>query len=160
MQAKMIFHEKEFEVIMIERENLILKKAINHNILRVEDTHMNYHSCFEVKKYRLYLRKCEKSANLMIPNTYSGSIVIGRGLVTTDYQIHGEKIPCYSYKEVLELIFSQGIIVTAINHSKAMKRVRMNLDGGYRTLSKKKDVRCIERFLRDSFVGLYRERLI
>lgn len=185
MKSEMFFHEQEFEVIMIERENLFVKKAINHDLLKVEDAHLNYHCCFEVKEYRLYLRRCEivcahgyraviqdtnkgvfevddelqENTDLMIPNTYSGSIVIGRGLVTTEYHMHGKKIPCYCYEEVIELIFSQGILVTAINHSRAMKRVRMNLEGRYRTLSKRKDVRCIDRFLRDSFVGMYRERL-
>jgi hypothetical protein len=187
MKSEMIFHEEEFEVIMIERENLITKKEINHDILGVEEAHLNYHCSFEVKDYRLYLRECEivcahgyravlqeinqetgesednkvqGNTNLMLPNTYSGSIVIGRGIITSEYQILGKEIPCYCYEEVIELIFSQGILVTTINHSRAMKRVRMNLDCGYRTLNKKKDVRCIEKFLRDSFVGEYNGRFV
>ena len=41
-----------------------------------------------------------------------------------------------------------------------MKRVRMNLNCGYRTLDKKKDVRCIQKFIRESFVGDYKDQLI
>lgn len=187
MKSEMIFHGQEFEVIMIEREDLITKKEINCDILGAEDANLNYHCCFEVKEYRLYLRECEivcahgyravlqevtqeevesddtkvqGNTDLMIPNTYSGSIVIGRGIITTEYQALGKEKPCYCYEEVIELIFSQGILVTTINHSRAMKRVRMNLDCGYRTLNKKKDVRCIEKFLRDSFVGEYNERFV
>ncbi|WP_455717700.1 hypothetical protein [Anaerosporobacter sp.] len=178
MKAEMIFHEQGFEVIMIERENLITKKEINHELLGMDDAYLNYHCCFEVKEYRLYLRECEivcahgyqavlqvnkkdiETTQLMVPNTYSGSMLIARGLITTEHRKHGKQIPCYNYEEVIELIFSQGILLTTINHSRAMKRVRMNLEGGYRTLSKKKDVRCIEKFLRDCFVGMYRERLV
>lgn len=185
MKSEMIFHDQEYEVIMIESESLITEKEIDQDILGIEHANLNYHCFFEVKEYRLYLRTCEiicvhgyravlqesnrgyndsnitenSSSELMIPNIYSGSIVIGKGLIANDYLSHSNEIPCYGYEEVIELIFSQGILVTTINHSRAMKRVRMNLDCGYRTLDKKKDVRCIQKFLRDSFVGDYKEQL-
>lgn len=187
MKSEMIFHDQEYEVIMIESENVIMEKEINQDILGMEHTNLNYHCCFEVKEYRLYLRSCEiicshgyrvvlqessqgnidsndrivqGSSELMISNTYTGSIVLGRGLISAEYLSHFNAYPCYGYEEVIELIFSQGILVTTINHSRAMKRVRMNLDCGYRTLDKKKDVRCIQKFLRDSFVGDYKLQLV
>ncbi len=187
MKSEIIFHDQDYDVIMIENENIIMEKEINQYILGIEHANLNYHCCFEVKEYRLYLRTCEiicaygyravlqksnqggidsnntaehNSYELMIPNAYSGSIVIGRGLIDNDYLLQVNGIPCYGYEEVIELIFSQGILVTTINHSRAMKRVRMNLDCGYRTLDKKKDVRCIQKFLRDSFVGDYKEQLV
>lgn len=186
MKSELIFHDQEYDVIMIESESIITEKEINQDILGIEHANLNYHCCFEVKDYRLYLRTCEiicaygyravlqesirsendsnsmaeySSSELMIPNVYSGSIVIGRGLIANDYLLQVNDIPCYGYEEVIELIFSQGILVTTINHSRSMKRVRMNLDCGYRTLDKKKDVRCIQKFLRDSFVGDYKEQL-
>lgn len=187
MKSEIIFHDQDYDVIMIENESIIMEKEINQYILGIERANLNYHCCFEVKEYRLYLRTCEiicaygyravlqesnqggidsnntaehNSSELMIPNVYSGSLVIGRGLIANDYLSLANGIPCYGYEEVIELIFSQGILVTTINHSRAMKRVRMNLDCGYRTLDKKKDVRCIQKFLRDSFVGDYKEQLI
>ena len=187
MKSEIIFHDQDYDVIMIENENIIMEKEINQYILGIEHANLNYHCCFEVKEYRLYLRTCEiicaygyravlqesnqggidsnntaehNSSELMIPNAYSGSIVIGRGLIANDYLLQVKGIQCYGYEEVIELIFSQGILVTTINHSRAMKRVRMNLDCGYRTLDKKKDVRCIQKFLRDSFVGDYKEQLV
>ena len=187
MKSEMIFHDQEFEVIMIENESIITEKEIDQDILGMEHANLNYHCCFEVKEYRLYLRSCEiicshgyravlqesshkdndsnnttdhSNSELMIPNVYSGSIVIGKGLIASDYLAQGYEVPCYGYEEVIELIFSQGILVTTINHSRAMKRVRMNLDCGYRTLDKKKDVRCIQKYLRDSFVGDYKEQLV
>ncbi|WP_310603474.1 hypothetical protein [Anaerosporobacter sp.] len=189
MRSEMIYHEQEYDVIMIEREQLITEQEINQNILGIEHANLNYHCCFEVKEYRLFLRECEivcangyravlqetnqevldseehvihSNSVLMIPNTYSGSVVIGRDLICTEleWQTYENKSSCYSYEEVIELIFSQGVLVTTINHSRAMKRVRMNLECGYRTLDKKKDVRCIQKFLRDSFVGDYKEQLL
>lgn len=187
MKSEMIFHDLVYEVIMIESEKTITEKVIDQDILGTEHANLTYHCSFEVKEYRLYLRNCEiicahgyravlqavsksdidsndctepYSFELMIPNVYSGSMVIGRGLVTSDYIVPGNGIPCYGYEEVIELIFSQGVLVTTINHSRAMKRVRMNLNCGYRTLDKKKDVRCIQKFIRESFVGDYKDQLI
>lgn len=84
---------------------------------------------------------------------YTGSMIIGAFIVKT--YTDSDEIPCYCYKYIKELVFSKGKLITAIDHSKAMLRIRRNLDMGLRSLDKKRDVKCIERFIRSSFAGNY-----
>lgn len=182
MNSSMIFHGKEYAVIMVEHENIIADKEICQNLLGLNFIHINYKCCFEVKQYRLFLTNCEVvcnhgyrailqkieetdnsngylSSNLMISNAYTGSVLLGRDVTVREGQMNGSELPCYCYKEVIELLFSQGVLVTSIDHSKAMRRIRINLNWGYRSLRKKKDVKCIKKFLMDSFAGNYEDQI-
>ena len=96
--------------------------------------------------------------DLAEPVAYTGGIVIARDFVygfgfTGDY-------PCFCYKNVLELIFENGRLVTTIDHKKAMVRIRKNLKLGLRDLKKGKDARCIRGFLRTALVGHYRDSFL
>jgi hypothetical protein len=91
--------------------------------------------------------------NIMEPIKYTGSMIIATQVVKT-YSVNSE-IPCYSYKCVKEMVFSEGRLITAIDHSKAMLRIRKNLDMGLRSLDKKRDVKCIQHFIMTSFAGNY-----
>ncbi|WP_167956694.1 hypothetical protein [Anaerosporobacter faecicola] len=173
MKAELVFRNQEYNVLMMENEADIAIEELDHNVFGLDQIHLNYHCQFEVKEYHLYLRMCEilcmngyravlksdsqKENELPLGNMYTGSVVIGRNVVMNDDTTIVEPLPCYHYEEVMELIFSQGVLVTTVNHNRAMKRVRMNLECGYRSLNKKKDVRCIQKFLKDSFVGRYKE---
>lgn len=89
---------------------------------------------------------------------YTGSILVANTLVN-DYDMEvpeGEKYPCFCYKVVYEYVFENGILITTIDHSRAMLRIRKNLDLGYRYLNKKRDRRCIEQFIKTSLVGDYK----
>lgn len=84
---------------------------------------------------------------------YTGSIVIGTQFIN-NYSKNNE-MPCYGYKIVKELVFSEGNLTTTIDHSKAMLRIRRNLELGLKSLDKKRDVKCIEHFINSSFAGDY-----
>lgn len=95
---------------------------------------------------------------LNIPLQYSGAILMANSLVN-DYGIQpeqGKSHPCFSYKVVYEYIFENGILITTIDHSRAMIRIRKNLDLGYRNLTKMRDFKCIEQFVKTSMVGDYK----
>lgn len=91
--------------------------------------------------------------NLDLPITYSGTILLTKEVVN-DYGF--EEVPCYGYKKVLECVFENGILITTVDHSKAMLRIRKNLDLGYRNLDIRRDERCINHFLKTSLIGKYR----
>jgi len=96
--------------------------------------------------------------HMNVPILYSGAVLAARTLVN-DYGIEreeGECAPCFCYKEVYELIFDHGILITTIDHSRDMKRVRKNIDLGYRDWNKKRDQRCIRHFIKNSMVGDYK----
>lgn len=85
--------------------------------------------------------------------TFSGCILIG-----SEYsEKYSSKydLPYYQYARVYELIFEDGKHITTIDHSKAMLRIRKNLDLGLRTMEKERDRKCIKHFLKTSFVGDY-----
>lgn len=86
---------------------------------------------------------------------YTGSMIIATQLVKkyTD----NSDVPCFSYKFVKELVFREGKLITTIDHSKAMIRIRKNLDLGLRSLDKKRDIKCIQRFVMSSFAGNYKK---
>lgn len=88
-----------------------------------------------------------------LPLSYSGAIIIAKDFI--DKYGFEEDYPCYCYKTVIELIFSEGSLITTIDHSKAMLKIRKNIDAGLRDPKVKKDERCINRFIKSSFVGEY-----
>lgn len=90
--------------------------------------------------------------DINLPLKFTGAIVIGNELIH-DYD--NGKLLCYNYKHVCELIFLNGKLVTTINHNRAMRRIRKNLDMGLRSLGKKRDRKCINKFIKTSFVGNY-----
>lgn len=146
-----------------------------------DDTNFKYSCIFEIKDYQLCLKKLVLTSDrvysdiygvkpniisvengvetveyhgLMLPVRFTGAILIGDTLLK-NYGKDENEIPCYSYKTVRELIFQEGRLVTTIDHTKAMLRVRKNLDLGLRDINKKRDEKCINRFLKTSFVGDY-----
>jgi hypothetical protein len=90
---------------------------------------------------------------------YNGVLLIADNLVK-EYYFKGGKLACFSYQNVLELVFENGMLITTIDQSKAMLRIRKNLELGLRDLSKNRDLRCIRRFINSSFVGDYKPFLL
>lgn len=147
-----------------------------------DDMNFGYSSIFEIKEYQLYLKNLKLSSDrvypiaggvepkllasengvetveydeIMVPVKFTGAVIIG----STFLKSYGaeDEIACYSYKIVRELIFQEGKVVTSIDHSKAMLRIRRNLDLELRDLDKKRDVNCIRHFIKSSFVGDYED---
>lgn len=129
----------------MERET-IQYKGETYEILLKESAHLRGN--LEVVDFSLY--------NGQTPCLYRGGIVIGCTLsntfeFTNDY-------PCYCYEKVIELIFNEGKLITTADHSKAMDRVRKNIEKGLRSLKNQKDLICINKFLRSSFIKKYSGR--
>lgn len=87
--------------------------------------------------------------------SYNGAFLIATNPVGEYYQKDG-KLACYSYQNVLELVFENGMLITTVDQSKAMLRIRKNIEQGLRSLNVKRDLRCIRRFMNSSFVGDYK----
>lgn len=102
---------------------------------------------YSIKEYQLYRQNQ--------PVIYSGGLILGYHFLK-DYGQDKAHL-CYSYDKVIELIFQDGILETSVDHSKAMLRVRKNLERGLRSLEKGKDKRCIRKFIYHSFIRDYRQ---
>ena len=147
-----------------------------------DDKEFAYTSQFYLDDYQLYLNnliissdRCYPEINGISPEPYileqgrdavqysgimealgyTGSMIIATQLVKkyTD----NSDTPCFSYKFVKELVFREGKLITTIDHSKGMLRIRKNLDSGLRSLDKKRDIKCIQRFIMTSFAGDYKK---
>lgn len=105
--------------------------------------------------YNIEGRDAVQYIGIMEAVSYTGSMIIATQLVKqyTD----NIDIPCFSYKFVKELVFREGKLITTIDHSKGMLRIRKNLDLGLRSLDKKRDIKCIQRFIMTSFAGNYKK---
>jgi hypothetical protein len=135
----------------------------------------SFQSSFEVKEYKLFLDRIvvgshdlghqngmgiERSSQLhefdALPVPYNGAVLIGTNPVK-EYYIKGEKkLACFSYQRVYELIFEKGILITSVDQSRAMLRIRRNLELEQRDLNRSRDLRCILRFMNSSFIGDYK----
>lgn len=175
-----IMAETTFEILKCEYNTIFQPEDFGITPTWSNDTKFYYYSTYELKEFQLYLKDFTISSdrgypaingvkpepyytdtetepvlynNIMEPIKYTGAIIVGNQLVK-NYGTNDE-IPCYCYKLIRELIFQEGKLITTIDHSKAMLRIRKNLDLGLRSLDKKQDVKCIQGFIKASFVGDY-----
>lgn len=142
--------------------DVIASYSIDHYTLVLQDLILDKHLMKDNEKF------CEQEPiidgvtgnkvfeRLERPITYTGGIIIAKDLVDT-YSFGDElnEYPCYCYKNVYELIFDQGQITMSIDHSKAMQRIRINIEKGLRNLKNQKDIRCINKFLSQTFYNKY-----
>jgi len=126
----------------------------------MENTYLEYGG----ERYEILLKETSlKKENLHIedyvlfiedePSNYRGGIVIAKDLKNPFDFI--ESYPCYSYQTVMELVFNEGKLITTINHSKAMHRIRMNIEKGLRSIDNEMDLASINKFLHATFVKKY-----
>jgi len=175
-----VIDETTYQVLYCEH-NIFQPECFGMSPTWSNDTNFVHYSIYELLEYQLRLKSFTISSdrgypvingvkpepyyteneietvqynNILEPMKYTGSIIIGNQLMKN----YGEnaEIPCYFYKLVRELIFHEGKLVTTIDHSKAMLRIRKNLDLGLRSLDKKQDVKCIQQFINACFVGSYK----
>ena len=175
--------EEVFDVLMHENQYLFHPVLLNHGSLEksklLEPKELN----IELVSYKLILKHMRVESDEELPTIqgvvpdrelelsnigtyhdldldmkYTGAILMANTLVNTygDEPDQAGNYPCYCYKVVYEYVFEQGILVTTIDHSRAMLRIRKNLDLGYRSLDKKRDYRCIRRFIKASLIGRYK----
>lgn len=183
MDAKntVVADNMSFLILKCEKKEIFDPHQIGISPIWSDNRNFHYSCVFEIKDYQLYLKNLILTSdriypnvggakpvflsdengvdtveyrNVMIPVVYTGAILIGKNLVKT--YGNEREMPCYSFKTVRELIFQEGRLVTTIDHSKAMLRIRKNLDLGLRDLNKKRDLKCIKHFLKSSFVGNYK----
>ncbi|MFA9465741.1 MAG: hypothetical protein ACERKN_15785 [Velocimicrobium sp.] len=128
-------------------ENLFLEYGGEQYVVLLNDGSLKK-ECLRIDEYVLYIG--EELSN------YQGGIVIAKDVINAfDFN---DKYPCYCYQIVLELIMSEGKVITTINHSRAMHRIRMNIEKGLRSLDNEMDLACINKFLRATFVKKYAGR--
>lgn len=169
-----------FHILNCESKEIFNPDILGITPIWTDDTVFRCSSILEIKEYQLYLKNLIVKADivypmingigphilysenevetveyrgLMIPIPFSGAVIIGSSFIR-NYGFR-EEISCYSYMIVRELIFQEGKLVTTIDHSKAMLRIRKNLDLGLRKLDKPRDLKCIKHFIKTSFIGDY-----
>ena len=86
---------------------------------------------------------------------YNGAILIAANPVR-EFHLKDGRLACYSYQNVLELVFENGMLITTVDQSKAMLRIRKNIELGLRSLNVNRDLRCIKRFMNSRLVGDYK----
>jgi hypothetical protein len=161
---KILYKDKVYQIIAIEQEYIIHPAALNILPLNKSTAAYDFSAEFYLDGYNLFLEKL-KLFNTDVGNrqyvlnmcrmSYNGSILIGADIIK-EYNIKNSYPACFSYQNVKELIFDDGVLVTTIDHNKEMLRIRKNLELGLRSLNNNRDLRCINHFLGSAFVGDYK----
>lgn len=171
-EQQISYLDKIYKILCIEQEYLIHPAAFGYLPLSRATQKCNFAGIYHIEGYRLYLdamimnpgagsksvfaENNERQFDFdHFPVAYNGAILIGAGLVR-EYSIKGMKTACFSYHDVRELIFEDGVLITTVDHSKAMLRIRKNIELGLRSLTKNRDSRCIKRFMNSVFIGDYK----
>lgn len=175
-----IINYKNQNYILCMSENILFHPS-KYNISPVWSTSdFEYESTYKVEEYKLLLQSFKVKTDsgypkinnisprllesgdsfdfmeykdIFEPLDYTGAVVIVNEFMH-DYGFF-DYYPCYCYKNVFELIFAEGVLVTTINHNRAMNKIRKNIDAGLRNPKNKTDNRCINRFIKYSLVGDY-----
>ncbi len=180
-----IINKERYEILACEHSYVFHPEYFGISPTWTNDSNFRYKCLFELEDHQLYLKSfqatCDRGypiingvkpevcnlehgfetvqyININEPMEYSGAIMFANSLVK-DYRLpyHMDLYnpPCFSYKFVGELIFDEGKLITSVNHNKAMRRIRKNIDLGLRSLDKKQDINCIKKFIKVSFIGDY-----
>lgn len=175
-----LMDNSSFQILKCESQSIFNPSVFGISPIWESDSNFEYSCIYDVKDYQLFLKSLTISSdrglpeingikpdfvssnkdsetyqyeNIMEPLKFTGAMVIGNSLVK-EYG-DTEEAPCYGYKQVRELNFHDGKLVISIDHSRAMLRIRKNIDMGLRKLNNKKDEKCIQSFLKTSFIGDY-----
>lgn len=176
LENNIIFQEKNYKIIACEHDFIIHPTTFQIIPITLSALQVQYYANYTINDYKLYLEQLTLEENpketnringnneeqyifKQQPLIYTGSIIIGQEVVKEYYVKNWDTRPCFSYKYVYELVFKDGILTTTIDHSKAMLRIRKNIELGLRSLNKNRDLRCIKRFIKSSLVGDYDTKL-
>lgn len=180
-----IIDKERYEILANEQTYVFHPEYFGISPIWTNDSNFRYKCLFELTDHQLYLKSFQVTSdrgypiinnvkpevcnlengfetvlyiNINEPLNYSGAIMFANSLVKDyrlPYRMDLYNPPCFSYKFVGELIFEEGKLITSVNHNKAMRRIRKNIDLGLRSLDKKQDIKCIKKFIKDSFIGDY-----
>lgn len=175
LEHQLLYMNNTYLILAAEQEHIVHPAALGLTALTKDTMEQGYFAEFEVKDYQLLLKCITLSSNNAVATpftdpdrtyyledfkvSYNGAIMIGTKRVK-DYKFKDIEGPCFSYQKVYELVFEKGKLITTIDQSKAMLRIRKNIELGLRSLCKQSDQRCIERFIHSSMVGDYRPFLL
>ncbi len=167
-EQQIIYRDKLYHILNTEQEFIVHPSVFGMLPLNKTALLEPFNYQLHIEEYKLLLDKLElvnveqlsacsyeeekDSVGTLVP--FTGTILIGAGL-TKEYYIK-DKLACFSYQKVYELVFDKGMQITTVDQSKAMQKIRKNIDAGLRNLENKRDIRCIKRFLNSSFVGDYK----
>jgi hypothetical protein len=177
---ELVYKEEKYSLILSEEDEIFLPSLFSLKRIWSNFSELDYIATYTIDNYKLLLQSIIVPDNesspiirgvkplklksdsfnqdyleyqsLLEPLSYSGGIVIAKDILWNSEE---EICPCYCYQSVIELIFVNGTLVTSIDHSKAMIKIRKNIDKGLRDIHKKRDAKCINRFIKDSLVGEY-----
>ncbi len=180
-----IIDKERYEILASEQSYVFHPEHFGISPTWTNDLNFQYKCLFELKDHQLYLKSFQVTSdrgypiinnvkpevcnleqgletvqyvNVNEPLKYSGAIMFANSLVKDyrlPYHMDLNNPPCFSFKFVGELIFEEGKLITSVNHNKAMRRIRKNIDLGLRSLDKKQDIKCIKKFIKVSFIGDY-----
>ena len=179
IQQQLLYLDKSYTIISAEHEFVIHPIAFDILPLTLSSAECSFASSFQVINNCLLLKSLSifkdettsftaEPADMIEepyifhdkPISYSGTILIGdvpiKEYIMKEYIMKESRTTIFSYKSVYELIFEDGNLITTIDHSKAMLRIRKNIELGLRSLTNKWDVRCIFHFMKSTFIGDYR----
>lgn len=161
LKQKLIYKDKEYDILSAEQEYIVHPIALNLLPLEKEVIRQPFQCNYHIENYKLYIDDITLATDEKLKHSfqnqkvsYNGAILIAEKLLK-EYIFEG-RIAGFSYQNVYELVFEDGILIATIDQRKAMLRIRKNIELGLRGLSEKKDLRCIRRFMNSSFVGDYR----
>jgi len=110
----------------------------------------------KIDDYKLFLEERRGGFLTQEALNYSGGMLV----VQKPVPAYAEYDDMFSYEIVLELIFKDGILMTTVDHSKAMLRVRRNLERGLRSMVRARDRYCIRKFMHKTVICDYRQSRI
>lgn len=174
LEQKLDYHNIEFSILATEQEFIIHPIALGYLPFSSASLQCPFSSRFMIKEFRLFLSKIDVGTNESMnlggawiedyiqkhtfeefPVAYNGAILIGANPIK-EYHRKGDISSYFSYQKVIELVFENGVLITTVDQSKAMLRIRKNLELGLRSYNKKRDKNCINRFMNATFVGDYK----
>lgn len=177
LQQQLLYLDKNYNIISAEHEFIVHPVIFDILPLTPGSATCSFECCLEVIGYRLQLKSISilnkendktsgfgEDTQVPIgvsrdfenkPISYTGTLLIGESKVQ-EYFMKDSNENCFSYKRVFELIFEEGNLITTIDHSRAMLRIRKNIELGYRNLTNKWDVRCITHYINSTFIGDYK----
>lgn len=169
--SKLIIRDEEYQILACERKEILHPIVFGYDNYELNEEN-KYSFLFMIEDYKLKLLQMElcsyEQENIHIENEtkkisyekivvpYSGAVLVANDYIQNYFFDRRPEDRCFAYQNVKELIFQDGILITTIEHNKAMLRIRKNIDLGYRRVYNTRDFRCIERFIKNTLIGNYR----
>lgn len=163
-EHQIIYSDKEYSVLAMEQEYIVHPAAFGLVPLAKSSLQCSFSLILHIDDYHLFLDRivlhnCDDSdkhyefEKCMV--SYNGAILIGANPVN-EYYLKDSQPACFSYQNVKEFVFADGVLITTVDQNKAMLRIRKNIELGLRNLTKKRDLRCIKKFMNTAFIGDYK----